>query len=150
MNDIFDSVCKYAESIRTCISTIHGPNHWRRVDENVQLLAKDTGADIIVVRLFAYLHDVCRLNDGRDRMHGPRAADKLSELPESLIKITDEQMQLLEYAIRHHTDGVTSNDPTIGTCWDADRLDLGRVYITPKASRMSTLAGKDICVSNFG
>ena len=78
-------------------------------------------------------------------MHGPRAADILSELPESLIKITPEQMKLLEYAIRHHTDGVTSTDPTIGTCWDADRLDLGRVDITPKASRMSTQMGKNKC-----
>ena len=78
-------------------------------------------------------------------MHGPRAADKLSELPESLINITAEQMKLLEYAIRHHTDGVMSDDPTIGTCWDADRLDLGRVGIVPEASRMSTRAGKEKC-----
>ncbi len=26
-----------------------------------------------------------------------------------------------------HTDGKTSDDPTIGACWDADRLDLCRL-----------------------
>jgi uncharacterized protein len=145
MKNIFNDICEYAESIFTCNSTIHGVLHWRQVDKNAQLLAEKTGADIIVVRLFAFLHDVCRLNDGRDRQHGPRAADKLQELPESLIRIKPEQMDLLEYAIRHHTDGVTSDNPTIGTCWDADRLDLGRVDIVPKSSRMSTLAGKEMC-----
>lgn len=145
MEDLFDRICKYAESIFTCSSIIHGVEHWRRVDDNAQLLTAHTGADIIIVRLFAYLHDTCRIDDGRDRMHGPRAADKLCELPETLIKISSEQMALLEYAIRHHADGVTSDDSTIGTCWDADRLDLGRVYIIPKASRMSTQAGRDAC-----
>ena len=144
--DLFNKVCVYADSIFTCNSTIHGPAHWRRVDVHAQLLAEHSGADIIVVRLFACLHDTCRLDDGRDRMHGPRAADKLSALPKSLISITSAQMKLLEYAIRHHTDGVTSDDPTIGTCWDADRLDLGRVDIIPEASRMSTKAGKDKCM----
>ena len=145
MDDVFKRICTYSEAISTCRSTIHGVAHWRRVDKNAQSLAEYSGADIIVVRLFAYLHDCCRLDDGKDRMHGPRAADKLSVFPKSFIKISATQMELLEYAIRHHTDGVTSDDPTIGTCWDADRLDLDRVYIIPEASRMSTQRGKDLC-----
>ena len=32
---------------------------------------------------------------------------------------------------------------TIGTCWDADRLDLGRVGIIPSSDFMSTQAGKE-------
>ncbi|MCK5528445.1 MAG: hypothetical protein KAI74_02070 [Kiritimatiellae bacterium] len=145
MENLFNKICEYAESIFTCRSELHGPAHWRRVDINAQLLTEHSGADIIVVRLFAYLHDSCRLDDGRDHMHGPRAANNLPDLPESFITISSTQMQLLEYAIRHHTDGITSDDPTIGTCWDADRLDLGRVGITPIAERMSTQAGKDLC-----
>ena len=31
---------------------------------------------------------------------------------------------------------------TIGTCWDADRLDLGRVGVIPSVDFMSTHAGK--------
>ena len=136
----FHKLCKYAESIFTCNSTIHGPNHWRQVDKNAQMLAQKTGADLLVVRLFAYFHDVCRLNDDRDLQHGPRAADKLPDIIKHLPPLTEQQISLLEYAIRHHTDGTKSDDPTIGTCWDADRLDLGRVYITPDPARMSTAA----------
>jgi len=37
-----------------------------------------------------------------------------------------------------------SDDVTIGTCWDADRLDLGRVSIKPEAKHMSTAYARDI------
>jgi len=53
-------------------------------------------------------------------------------------------MRLLDYAIRHHVDGDVSDDPTIGTCWDADRLDLGRVGIVPDERYMSTARGKEL------
>ena len=39
-------------------------------------------------------------------------------------------------------DGRVSDDPTIGTCWDADRLDLRRVAIVPKTGLMSTNPAK--------
>ena len=32
---------------------------------------------------------------------------------------------------------------TIGTCWDADRLDLGRVGVIPSVDFMSTQDGKE-------
>jgi uncharacterized protein len=32
---------------------------------------------------------------------------------------------------------------TIGTCWVADRLDLGRVGVIPSVDFMSTQAGKE-------
>ena len=31
-----------------------------------------------------------------------------------------------------------SDDPIIGTCWDADRLDLGRVGVKPNPKLLST------------
>ena len=34
-------------------------------------------------------------------------------------------------------------DPTIGTCWDADRLDLWRVGITPHVRFLCTAAAHD-------
>ena len=43
-----------------------------------------------------------------------------------------------------HTDAEHSDDVTIGTCWDADRLDLGRVGIIPDEAFMSTDFGKEI------
>ena len=38
---------------------------------------------------------------------------------------------------------LTEADVTVQTCWDADRLDLGRVGTTSKAEYLCTDAGKD-------
>ncbi len=139
----WDAVRRYAQAIFACGShSIHGPQHWNWVEKNALELAADTGADETVVRLFAILHDACRLNDDKDLGHGPRAADMLGTLVGILLTLDPDRLALLEQAIRHHTDGVTSPDPTIGTCWDADRLDLGRVGKNPEARYMSTEAGK--------
>jgi hypothetical protein len=40
--------------------------------------------------------------------------------------------------------GGISNNPTVGTCWDADRLDLDRVGISVDASYMSTEEGRKL------
>jgi uncharacterized protein len=105
-------------------------------------LCAETGGDETVVRLFAILHDSCRENDGKDPDHGPRAADLLAELAEELRALDADRLVLLEQAIRHHTEGHVSADPTIGTCWDADRLDLGRVGTQPAVEFMSTDAAR--------
>ncbi len=144
-DDDWEAVRRYAEAIFACgPHSIHGPSHWNRVEKNALELAAETGADETVVRLFAILHDACRLNDDKDPGHGPRAADMLGTLVGILLTLDPNRLALLEQAIRHHTDGKTSPDPTIGTCWDADRLDLGRVGKTPQARYMSTEAGKKL------
>lgn len=135
----------YALTIFRCDpDSIHGPCHWRNVDDSARLICVKAPADLIVVRYFAFLHDVCRFDDGADFDHGPRSADRLTDLPKELAILDSTQMSLLEYAIRHHTDGDTSDDPTIGACWDSDRLDLGRVGIIPSKLMMSTTPGKEI------
>jgi uncharacterized protein len=133
----------YAETLFRCgPRSIHGPSHWMNVDSAGSLICRETTADLAVVRYFAYLHDAYRADDGWDRWHGPRSADRLADLPPELLVLDQRQMAVLEYSIRHHTDGETSDDPTIGACWDADRLDLGRVGITPCETFMSTQPGK--------
>ncbi len=37
-----------------------------------------------------------------------------------------------------------TGDPTLLTCWDADRLDLRRVGITPKRKRLATDAARKL------
>jgi uncharacterized protein len=139
----WESVHRYAQAIFACgMYSVHGPTHWNRVEKVGLELAQETGADATVVRLFAILHDSCRLNDNDDSGHGPRAADMLGTLIGILLTIDPDRLVLLEQAIRHHTAGLTSPDPTIGTCWDADRLDLGRVGKNPEAGYMSTDEGK--------
>ena len=133
----------HAEAIFTLgPHSIHGPDHWRRVENFGLELARESGADKTVVRLFAILHDSCRRNDGGDFHHGPRAADMLSSLVPDLFTLGSDRLSLLEHAIRNHTKGRTSVDPTIGTCWDSDRLDLGRVGMRPHERYMSTKAGR--------
>ena len=120
------------------LNGIHGITHWERVHENAVYLAKHSGADPVVVRLFAYIHDCCRESDGSDFEHGLRAAEYAKTLKQTILKISDEQLKLLCYACEFHERGRISDDPTIGTCWDADRLDLGRVGIKSNPKLLST------------
>ena len=124
--------------------SVHGPAHWRRVEQNGLLLATRTSADKTVVRLFALFHDSCRVNEGTDDGHGARGADYATTLHGHLYHLDDAAFELLRYACVWHTDRDHSPDPTIGTCWDSDRLDLGRVGMVPNAKYMSTAFGKEI------
>ena len=54
---------------------IHGFEHWCRVRENGLRLAGINGANPKVIEYFAFFHDNQRLSDGRDPMHGSRAAE---------------------------------------------------------------------------
>lgn len=123
--------------------SIHGPGHWKKVRFNGLKLAEDTsGADRLVIQLFALLHDCRRQKEGHDPEHGPRAAESAMKLQGGLIHLDDEQADLLKIACRDHTKGQISTDPTIGCCWDADRLDLVRVGISPKIGLLSTEAAR--------
>ena len=137
----------YVLSVFRCgPDSIHGPQHWQRVEAFGLRIAESSGADLTVVRLFALLHDSCRLDDGRDLDHGPRAAEMLDRIVPSVFALDRHRLELLRQAIRLHPSGLTTEEPTIGTCWDADRLDIDRVGITPSALYMSTAAGKEIAV----
>ena len=126
------------------LDSIHGPTHWRRVERNGLLVATRSGAVEEVVRLFAVFHDSRREHDGWDDTHGSRAADYAASLRGVLFDISDEHFELLHCACTWHTHGRLSDQPTIGTCWDADRLDLGRVGMQPEAGYMSTQFGREI------
>jgi uncharacterized protein len=129
---------------------IHGVKHWSRVRANGLELAKQTGANLEVVELFAFLHDSCRENDGRDPDHGPRAAELACRLHGTLIDISSAELDLLVTACKGHTHEHRHKDPTVGTCWDADRLDLTRIDITPDPERLCTDAGKAKCIKIIG
>jgi len=123
------------------LNGLHGARHWKRVDRFGRLLALYTGADVEVVRRFALFHDSQRYNDETDVGHGQRAADRARQF--CADELTEEQMQLLYLACAGHESGMTSDDPTIGTCWDADRLDIDRLNKLPWLTFISTeLGGK--------
>ena len=123
--------------------SLHGPNHWRNVELFGRQLCRLNGADELVVRLFAVFHDAERQNEGHDPDHGQRAAELVESIHGTDFRISATQLDLLLDACRYHHDGLTSSDITIGTCWDADRMDLPRVGIDPNPAKMSTLHGKD-------
>lgn len=116
----------------------HGVAHWARVLENGLYLAGATGADVEVVRLFAVLHDSRRVNEVTDPGHGPRAAEFARALRGRAFDLPDRAFGLLHRACAGHTSERTDPDVTVRTCWDADRLDLGRVGITPDLAWLGT------------
>jgi uncharacterized protein len=125
------------------LTSIHGRAHWDRVRENGLRLAQRTGAESAVVVLFAVLHDSKRLDDGLDLHHGKRAAEFVKSLRGTMITLADEYFEHLVYACEFHTDGLTEGNITVQTCWDADRLDLGRIGIRPDPQYLCTDAAKD-------
>lgn len=122
---------------------IHGLSHWARVLENGLKLAETTGADPAIIRLFALFHDSRRLNDETDRGHGRRGAEFASTLLGDCFDLSDEDFGRLYLACEHHTDTDFHNDPTIQTCWDADRLDLLRVWKKVDPAFLGTAAARD-------
>ena len=121
---------------------IHGISHWARVLENGLRLSEHTGANSEVVKLFAVFHDSRRVNEDVDNGHGQRGADLALRFRGDMFDLPNDDFDLLYVACVGHTDGGTAADITIQTCWDADRLDLGRVGICPEPNRLCTDAAK--------
>ena len=121
---------------------IHGAPHWSRVRHNGLLLAEHTGANTRVVEYFAFIHDLGRRNDDYDPEHGLRAAAIAENIAGDLIELAGDELALLTAACRGHSDGHIEADVTVMTCWDADRLDLGRVGIRPHPKRLCNEAAR--------
>ncbi len=122
----------------------HGVAHWARVLENGLRITEANGADPEVVTLFALFHDSRRVNEDRDDDHGLRGGELARSLRGELVHLDDDRFALLFEACRLHTDGLTVGDRTLLACWDADRLDLGRVGITPEPHRLGTKAARKL------
>jgi uncharacterized protein len=125
-------------------SPIHGLTHWRRVFKNGLVIARETGANIDMIELFALFHDSCRLNDGKDPGHGRRAADWVASMRSDLPGLPEDLFQFLLEALRDHTHVRYTDNIHIATCWDADRLDLSRVGQAPSEEFMNTDIGRII------
>jgi uncharacterized protein len=126
---------------------IHGASHWARVRDNGLRLARLTGANPEVVELFAFLHDSKRLSDGADPGHGRRAAEFARILRGSLVTLAGEDFEHLVFACEYHSAGLTEADITVQTCWDADRLDLGRIGVEPEKRNLCTSVARELAVA---
>jgi hypothetical protein len=79
--------------------------------------------------------------------HGARQHRTLALRPPAVVQqlaepLNEAKRRELREALADHDRGLTTANPTIGCCWDADRLDLGRVGIEPDPELMSTDAGR--------
>jgi len=122
---------------------VHGVSHWARVAENARRLSERTGAHRDIVTLFAYLHDACRASDDWDPEHGVRAAELADRWRGTYFDLSRTNFELLYTACAAHGDGLIDGDVTLQTCWDADRLDIGRVGMMIIPSRLCTDAARD-------
>lgn len=136
-------VASLRQSFRLEWQGLHGSAHWARVRLNGLHLAHRNGANTRVIEYFAFLHDSCRENDGRDPEHGPRAACFACTIRTHHIHLDDGEFTLLIAAIEGHTFRRNHEDVTVRTCWDADRLDLARVGTDPDPARLCTAAARN-------
>ena len=123
---------------------VHGPSHWARVKHHGLAVGAEVGADLLVVELFSFLHDSQRRNEFEDEFHGERAAEYAASMNRRYFDLQDTQLSKLVNAIRFHSGGDVHQCSTIQTCWDADRLDLGRVGIKPSGRYLSPIGAKHI------
>jgi len=122
--------------------SVHGIAHWDRVAKNADLL-NTSDVDLLVVKVFAYIHDVERDDDSYDLQHGPRAAALVDEIRDTeLAFLNDGEIRQLKKACELHTTTWRTEDATVNACFDADRLDLGRVGIMPDPDKMATVQGR--------
>lgn len=126
------------------VSGIHGLQHWKQVEKFGATLAKHNGADFDVIRLFALLHDAERVSEDFDNEHGSRGASLALKLRGTLYDLDDYRFNLLYTACKYHSDGECTDNVTIGSCWDADRLDLTRLSIYPDTKYISTTYGTQL------
>ncbi|MBW6494284.1 MAG: hypothetical protein K0B16_06965 [Burkholderiaceae bacterium] len=119
---------------------IHGLPHWSRVWMHGRRLARHLDVNPQVLAWFAFLHDSQRHNDRRDPAHGLRAADFAIRLRFDgyIPELSHREFEHLCEAMRLHSDGHTVGESAIVACWDADRLDLARAGIRPRAERLCT------------
>jgi len=126
----------------------HGVIHWSRVYQNGMKLAEQEGVNRTVVQLFSVFHDAQRRNENHDENHGGRGAQLALRLKE-LCPLTDKEFELLVTACSLHTTSLFHDDITVQACFDADRLDLGRVGKLPNPLYLCTPMAKSASVLNW-
>lgn len=141
---------KVADQYALHARSLHGPRHWVRVRRYGQFLVPQTGADALVVDLFSLFHDSRRINESHDPNHGRRGGELARAWCGVHFQLEPERLELLVKACDGHTEEFFSEDPTIGTCWDSDRLDLDRVGIDDlDLDLLSTGAAKDLALLSW-
>jgi uncharacterized protein len=115
---------------------IHGLAHTARVLVWANLLAEALGADVEVVRWAAAVHDVGRVDDGRDPEHGERSATWWLNAGAVAPALGEAQRQAVASAVRWHVPWddqvpMAARTPEWVCLKDADGLDRARLASVP-------------------
>jgi uncharacterized protein len=124
---------------------MHGEPHWRGVawaGLKIREVFPSIRGDLLTA--FAVLHDCRRETDDRDPEHGDRAA-RVAVRSGTLKRLVGaEGRELVAEACRLHERGQTRPEtPTIGACWDADRVNLVRLGFRLDTRYFTVLSGED-------
>lgn len=119
------------------IGGIHGFEHWVRVIENGIDISNNIGTSRRIAVIFGFFHDIERLHDGDDPLHGLRGG-KLLEHYRDDLKLTDEDFKNAYLACEGHNYKKNTENKEVGACWDSDRLDLFRDNLVPRAEFMNS------------
>jgi len=128
--------------IQYCKSALHGISHLRQVSLLAGKIASASGADVESAMVAGFLHDAGRTDDFGGNQHALDSAILARPLLIRLYPHID--ADLVCYAIARHADGMTTDDPLIGSLWDADRLELKRIGRYVREDLLSTAEGKRI------
>ena len=93
MKDCIEKLRVYAiKHSKVGSGSVHGIAHWDRVSKNADSLWT-SDVNLLVVKAFAYIHDVEREDDGYDLQHGPRAAALVDNIRDSeLAFLNDDEI----------------------------------------------------------
>ena len=122
-------------------STLHGDDHWRCVAATGLALAPWLGdVDRTLVFCFGLLHDTRRRTDSFDPSTALARRRSRTSCAKRRARPRRRTIREPHGGARRPRERLVSTDPTIGTCWDADRLHLPRVGIRPRRELVSTEA----------
>jgi len=132
-------------------SPIHGPSHVNRVIYLAMMLCRQHGHGLVMPEVWAaaYLHDLARLDDEPDDMHGHRAvAEYLHQYEDLFIRAGVRDMQAVAFAVAYHCTPLEATpvggkaDLVLRILKDADALDRVRIGdLNPKMLRLEYSAG---------
>ncbi|HVU67396.1 MAG TPA: hypothetical protein VHD63_09725 [Ktedonobacteraceae bacterium] len=143
---LFYEILAFVREHSTCWhSWEHGEAHWQLVAQcGLRLSQRVANCDAWVVLLFAVFHDAMRCDDGDDWEHGQRASELVHQMAaRHLRSLSRKQEDMLATACLLHNRRMPSAHPTIGTCFDADRLNYPRGGTSLDTSQLSTSAARD-------
>jgi uncharacterized protein len=123
-------------------SALHGLDHLRQVSQLAGKIASVCGVDVESAMLAGFLHDAGRTDDFGGNEHALDSA--ILARPLLIRPYPRVDVDKVCYAISRHADGMTTDDPLIGSLWDADRLLLRRLRMTVNPRLLSTAEGKRI------